>query len=200
METDSISAVERQELIDAIYFKTNSCVQVIRDCQKYLGRDLDAYAIRCFPVDALQVLTQVCTDFAQKAGQQRVTFANQQPRLMAQVLASSPELGRLFSIIMELLLKDAAQDTSLNIEVEEEPDTSTFRFSNSGFGLPHERLQEILTGPEEPDTEELRLFRSASLWVRDWGGSLEITSEVGKGYRVTLRLRQFPIAPVLEFF
>ena len=197
LETDSISPGERKALLETIDYKTNTCVQVLSECQKYLGRDVDAYAIRCFPLDALQVLGKVCFEFAQKADQRRVTFKIQQPRLMAQVLASTTELSRLFSTTLELLLKDAAENTALTIEVDDVPNTSSFRFSNSGFGIPRERLQEILTGPEIPDSEEFQILRQAASWVRDWDGSLEITSDLGKGYCVTLRLRQFPLTAAL---
>jgi CHASE2 domain-containing sensor protein len=197
LETDTISRPERQALLDAIHYKMNACVRVLSECQKYLGRDADASAIRCFPLDALQLLNQVCSVFAQKADQRRVTFKIQQPHLMAHVLASTTELTRVFSATLELLLKDAAENTGLAIEVEDVADTTSFRFANCGFGIPNDRLQEILTGAEGPDSEEFQVLREASSWVRNWDGSIEIASDVGKGYSITLRLRHFPLIPFL---
>lgn len=198
METDSISSAERQTLLQAIHQKTSTCVHVINECQKYLGRDVDAYAIRCFPLDALEVLGQVCAEFAQKAESRRVTFKIQQPRLTAQVLASTPELPQFFTAAMELLLRDAAENTVLTIDVEDVPNSLTFRLSNCGFGIPNDRLQEILTGSEAPDTEEFQVLRQAISWVRDWEGILQITSDVGKGYSISLQLRQFPLSPFVS--
>jgi signal transduction histidine kinase len=195
LETDSIPPAQRQAMLDAIHFKTQMCVHVLSECQQYLGRDVNSYAMRCFPVDALEVLEQVCSELAPKAAQRRVTFKINQPRLMAQVLASTAGLARLFSTTLELLLRDAAEDTVLTIAVEDAANTSTFRFSNCGFGIPNERLQEILTSSEPPASEEFQFLREATLWVRKCGGSLEITSDIGKGYSVTFWLRQFPSAP-----
>jgi hypothetical protein len=166
-------------------------VLVIGECQKYLGRNVDVPAIRCFPVDSLQVLSQVCAEFAQKAAERGVTFKIEQPRLMAQVLASS-ELTRFFSAVIELLLKDAVEDTVLSIDVEDTHGSASYRFSNCGFGIPNERLHEILGSPEPPDSEEFQVLREAISWIRSWDGNFEITSEVGKGYSIMLRLRQFP--------
>jgi hypothetical protein len=114
---------------------------------------------------------------------------------MPQVLASTAGLARLFSTTFELLLRDAADNTVVTIDVEDVLGTSSFRFSNCGFGIPNERMQEILTSPEAPDSEEFQVLHEATLWVRKWGGSLEVTSDVGKGYSVTLWVRQFPSAP-----
>lgn len=192
LETDSIQPSERQTLLETIHLKSTACVHVISQCQKYLGRDVDASPIRCFPLDALQVLGRVCLGFAHKAERRRVTLKVEQPRVMSQVLASTTELGQLFSSTLELLLNDAAENTALTIEVEDFPSRSVFRFRNSGFGIPNERLQEILVGPPKPDSEEFQVFRQASSWVRNWGGNLEITSGLGKGYSISLQLRQFP--------
>jgi hypothetical protein len=114
---------------------------------------------------------------------------------MAQVLGSTDELARLFSTIIDLLLKDSAENTTIKVKVENLPGVSSFRFVNSGFGIPNERLQTILASPQTPAAEEFEVLRQAAVWVRNWGGHLEIMSELGKGYRVTLRLRQFSLTP-----
>ena len=164
-------------------------MHVIGECQKFLGRNVNADAIHCFPLDGLQLLDQACAEYVQAADQRRVTFKIQKPRLLAQVLAYTTELSRL--------LKDAAENSALTIDVEDVSNTSTFRFSNAGFGIPRKRLQEILTGPEPPDSEEFQVLREAASWVRNWDGSFEISSDVGKGYSVTLQLRQFPVVNFL---
>jgi CHASE2 domain-containing sensor protein len=192
LEADPSTSPERQVLLEAIHHKINICVLVISECQKYLGRDVDAHAIRCFPIDSLEVLAKVCSELAQKAAERRVAFKIQQPQLMAQVLASG-DLARLFSAVVELLLMDAAENTAVAIDIDDVPNTASFRFSNSGFGIPNDRLQEILNGPELPDSPEFQVLREAAAWVRAWEGNFEIASDVGKGYSIVLRLRQFPV-------
>ena len=46
-------------MVSTIHEKTDVCVHVITECQKYLGRDVDAHTIHCFPVDALGDLVHV---------------------------------------------------------------------------------------------------------------------------------------------
>ncbi len=194
LEADRFTATDRQSVLDAIHYKAKACVQVISECQKYLGRGVDAYAIDCFPVDALELLRQACSAVSQKAAERRVTLNIRQPRLMDQVLASTSELTALFSTILDLLLRDAAESTALSIEVEDTSQTTEFCFHNCGFGIPNERLQEFLSSSEIPASEEFQSLRGAAVSVRNWGGSLEISSAVGKGYRITLQLRLFKLA------
>jgi CHASE2 domain-containing sensor protein len=198
LEADSLSKAEREAVLAAIHQKTASSVHVLTECQKYLGRDVDTHAIDCHPLDALELLAEVCAEASPKAAERRVTFDIQQPRLMEHVLASKIELKKLFSIALELLLKDAAENTPLSVSVENAPELSTFRFSNCGFGIPNERLQQILASPAVPASEDFQQLREALAWVRHWNGSLEITSGVGTGYRIVLQLRQFQLTSFLS--
>lgn len=193
LEMDSFSPAERRSVLEAIHDKTKTCVQVISECQKYLGRSVDPYAVNCYPLDALEVLNRVCSAFGPKAAERRVTLQLEQPRLMDQVLASSADLERLFSASLELLLKDAAENTVLSVEVEDLSTTSRFRFSNCGFGIPNDRLQQTLTSSDAPASEEFRVLREALVWVGNWAGKLEITSDVGRGYSLAVQLRQFKL-------
>jgi len=197
LEMDDFSKPERRSVLDAIHSKTKTCVQVIAECQKYLGRSVDTSEIECFPLDVLEVLGRVCSAFAPKAAEREVALQIEQPRLMDQLLASTFELERLFSTTLELLLSDAAEKTVLTIEVEDTTDMASFRFANCGFGIPNERLQHVLSSPEIPASEELRALREALKLVGNWGGTLNITSEVGRGYEVLLKLRQFKLTSVL---
>jgi hypothetical protein len=181
-----------------IHFKTDMCVHVISECQKYLGREAEGHATHCFPVDALEVLDQVCSEFAHRTAERQVTLEREQPRLTAQVLASTTDLGKLFSAAFELLLSDAAERTALTIKVEDVSNLAIFHFSNCGFGIPNDRLQGILAGPETPDSRTFQVLREAAVWVRDWSGVLDIQSEVGKGYSITLQLRQFQLSALLK--
>jgi len=197
LESGGLPAAERQAVLAVIHSKTEMCVGVITECQKYLGRDIEAKSTNCFPLDALEVLEGVCALFTPKAAERHITVSREQPRLMAQVLASTEELERLFTSVLELLLGDAADDTPLNIKVTDAASLAIFQFSNCGFGIPNERLQEILTSPEIPASKQFQALRDAAVRVRNWGGHLELWSEVGKGYSITLELRQFQLTALL---
>ncbi|MCX7721530.1 MAG: CHASE2 domain-containing protein [Verrucomicrobiae bacterium] len=197
LEEDSVTPDERKSLLEGIQRKADICVGVLRECQKYLGQNVDAEALRCFPVEALQLLQQACNEFAQKAAERRVTFKVERPQILVHVMASPQQLAKVFSAILKLLLNDAAENTTLAIEVEDTLTTAQFRFSNSGFGIPNERLQEILASTDLPASEEFQVLREAAAWVRSWGGTFEVLSDVGKGYVVSMRLRQFQTDPSL---
>ena len=191
LETGELEVTEQKSVLDAIHEKTKVCVQVINECQNYLGRNVDAFAIDCFPLDTITLLDRTCSALGHKAAERGITFEIDQPRLMAQVLASTSELTQLFSSILGLLLRDAAENTALSIKVEDLSNTAIFHFANRGFGIPNERLQAILTNSEPSASEEFQVLRKAVVWVRNWGGSLEVASDVGRGFTVTLTLRQF---------
>ena len=197
LESDRLPAAERQAVLDVIHNKTDMCVRVISECQKYLGRDIEAKSTDCFPLDALEVLEGVCSRFVPKLAERHIALKREQPRLMAQVLSSTDELEQLFTTTFELMVSDAAEDTPLTIRVNDASSHSIFQFSNCGFGIPNERLQEILTSPEVPASKQFQELREAAVRVRDWGGHLEVWSEVGKGYNITLELRQFQLTALL---
>lgn len=197
LEFDGLPAAERQAVVDVVHTKTDMCVRVINECQKYLGRDIEAKSTDCFPLDSLEVLDGVCSQFAQRFAERHIALKREQPRLMGQVLASTEELERLFTTVLELMVTDAAEDTSLTIRVSDASSLSIFQFSNCGFGIPNERLQEILTSPEMPASKPFQVLREAAMRVGNWGGHLEVWSEVGKGYSITLELRQFQLTALL---
>jgi hypothetical protein len=98
---------------------------------------------------------------------------------------------------LELLLDDAAENTVLAIEVENLSDVARFRFSNCGFGIPNERLQQVLTSPDIPTSKAFQILREVRVRVEGWRGQLEISSDVGRGYSIVLQLRQFNLTSVL---
>jgi signal transduction histidine kinase len=194
LETQSLSPIDQRSVLAAIHQKTSACVHVITECEKYLGRNVDAHAVDLYPLDPLEVLRDTAAQWSATAAERSVTFNIVQPRLMEHVLASKSALNQLFSTILQLLLEDAAENTALNITVEDAFGVSTFRFSNSGFGIPNERLQHLLTSAGVTVSNEFHVLREAMNWVRAWKGSLEISSDVGVGYCVVLRLRQFQMS------
>jgi hypothetical protein len=191
LETSETPDVERQKLLALIHERIGQAVDVIAECQKYLDKDIGTYGRECYPLDAHGLFNQVCDQFRSLADQKRIRFEITQPRLMNHVLGSTEDLKKLFSAIFNLLLEDAAEDTALTVLVETEPSWVTFRFDNCGFGIPNERLQEILTGTDPVTLEDYRTLRKAISWLHNWGGALEIVSGVGRGYQIALTLRQF---------
>lgn len=198
LESGILSGNERQSVLDAIHKKTSSCIYVINECEKYLGRDVDPHAVECHPLNPLELIDQACAQLADKAVARRVSFKVHRPHLMGHVLASKAELGQLLLTALSMLIDDAAENTEVTIEVDNSPEVSTFKLANAGFGIPNERLQQTLTGLESPASRDLQTLRDAVRWVRTWNGSLELTSAVGAGYRVVIKLRQFQLASFLS--
>jgi signal transduction histidine kinase len=194
LESDDLAPDDRRSVLAAVHQKIASCIYVITECEKYLGRHVDAHAVECYPLNALELLEQVCAQLTEKANERRVSFSTDLPQLMGHVLASKAELTQLLFTALSLLINDAAENTSIRIEVENSAEVSIFRFSNSGFGIPDERLQHIITGPEPPASKDFQVIRESLQWARNWNGSLQLNSGVGTGYRVVLKLRQFQLS------
>jgi len=191
LESDSTQPLERTALLETIQQKVDTCVQILRECQKYLSPRVDTSSMKLFPVDALTTLELVCTRLIPKAAESGINFKIDAPQVMVQVLANPVDLTTTFDGILRLLIADAAENSEICIQIRDEGATVTFAFSNSGSGMPEEFLRDILTSPDDPTSEEFRLLRNATIWVRDWGGAIDIKSTVGKGYLITLKLRLF---------
>jgi len=141
-----------------------------------------------YPVDAYPLLCTVINEMDPILAGKRVTCAPQIPRLMSLIAVQPDQLKFLFKAVLEVLLTDAAANSALEISATENEDSLLFTFSNTGFGIPDESLQAHLWQTEYGLTEEFKDLRQAIQPVADWGGEIEIHSEVGTGMHASLRL------------
>lgn len=164
---------------------------VLEEVRRYLYFSFEETGGEAYPVDAIQPLNaaiEAVEDGARHAG---VRFRPCLPEQAQLVMACPQELTEAFSEVLRVLVSDAMADSELHIEVEPEPDRVRYRFSNAGFGIPPERLQEYLHDEVEVSVDEFRGLRTANRRIRSWGGSLRAETSLGQGMQFEIELRGF---------
>ncbi len=96
-----------------------------------------------------------------------------------------------FEGILNALLHDAAEKTNILIKGKEEDCRVILEFSNTGFGIPHERFQSFMNGEAEPTSKEFIDLRQSIRRIESWGGNASATSATGDGLRITIALNVF---------
>ncbi len=139
-------------------------------------------------VDPATLLKETVDSLADHAALQRVDFELHYAESVGLTLAQPAKLEALYRAILEVLIRDAATDTRILVDISEHEGTVCFELRNSGFGIPDQHLQAYLWDPDYAATEEFRELREALKPIRDWHGAIEAHSDVGEGITVKIRL------------
>ena len=182
----------RQEAIRLLDSKVQSTVEILGECQDYLALDVDDSSPQggC-PLNLQPVLSDVLSELGSELKARRIVVNVDEPALMNQVFAEEEQLRILLRSIFAYLTRDASDDTSIQVAIEEAEKHTTFRVSNQGYGIPGEDLNRFLSGDGESGGDDSRGLRDGMRWVRQWGGSFEADSHVGEGTKFVFTLRRF---------
>ena len=169
-----------------------SKIEGIRSALEHQGPDLDEFAGHeepvFYPSNLQAALVDVIRELTPAAMQREIRFEIEQPAVVGLVQAHPQQLVQLLKAVVTTLLGDAGNNTSVCIELAEQEGHLEVDFFNTGFGVPDERFQAYLRDPDYPAAEEFRQLREALRPVGEWGGEVELHSEVGVGIWGVLRL------------
>ncbi|MGB5200890.1 MAG: ATP-binding protein, partial [Sedimenticolaceae bacterium] len=140
------------------------------------------------PADLYPLLNAAVAETRPVARDKRVQLQTDIPRLMGLVQVQAEQLLQFFRVLLEILLADAAADSELKVDVSEGDGALWVTFRNSGFGIPDEHLQSFVWEAEHEVTDEFKDLRMAVQPLAEWGGELQIHSEIGVGIWASLRL------------
>ena len=109
--------------------------------------------------------------------------------MVSLVNAAPDELNRLMQVLLDALLDDAAENTVIEIGMEERDDRVRYRFRNDGFGIPNERFQAYLFGGKNVVADEFKALHDALGCGDEWEGRVAANSEVGSGMTFDIELK-----------
>lgn len=143
-----------------------------------------------YPLDPRQPVAAAIGSLTDEAQRRRVTFETDFPPFVGLVLAGDRELRDLVAAILAALVQDARDGTAVAARLLEEERMTTLTFTNSGFGLPEERLQEHLFREGAFASSEFQAIRSALPHLERWGGALRARGRLGEGLAFDLQLKR----------
>jgi signal transduction histidine kinase len=182
---------DRAQMVDTIQDKVQQSVELLTESQQYLSSDIYLETVETFPVNVQTVLAEVIETLRPQAEERGIHWEITQPQLMSAVLASPAKIEQVVSVILTVLLRDTIDRTAIAVEGVENENGIVYALSTSGFGMPNDHFQEYLSGNGHGAAEELKGFREAIEWVKEWGGTLKAESHVSEGIRATLQLGRF---------
>ena len=188
---DSLNQGHREACVGVIHSKVRDSVQILSECKAYLAADADVDELDRLPVEPGAELRCAVDDVREFAEKRQVELAVQEPNYLSCVFGSSKKLRQLFRAILSVLVQDAGEESAVLVRVTEDTDIVAFDFSDMGFGIPNEVLQDYLSGEQALASEDFHEIREIARLVDEWGGMFQATSGVGIGMHFTIHLVKF---------
>ncbi|MDQ6962836.1 MAG: CHASE2 domain-containing protein [Mariprofundaceae bacterium] len=158
--------------------------------QKMLRVDENEKSVLSFPIDSNLCLQDALARLSRHVEDKDIAL-NVHVSDLNLVFSESEQLKKLFSYLFRLFLDDAVENSQLSIKASHHDGGVLYECHNQGFGIPNDRLQAYLYGEELPETDQYRLLRRYVSYVSLWEGKIDVQSQVGKGFKVKIWLRQF---------
>ncbi len=195
MKDESLDAAGKRDILDSIQGKVDESMdtlEMVKEQKSKEMRHILGNIFECYPVDAHFSLERAIEKHSAGIKVKNIQFSKQVPKLMSLVFASPTELENVFSILLAEMLADTYQSGKLVLKVEEKDGRFHFCLHNTGIGMPDDKLQQFagIENLEAEDPELLALKHTLDC-VKQWGGSLELSSRIGEGSKIELYLRCF---------
>ncbi|MCU7935929.1 MAG: CHASE2 domain-containing protein [Candidatus Thiodiazotropha sp. (ex Dulcina madagascariensis)] len=164
--------------------------RMLREATVFLNKDIGAMSLQPFPVDARQPILENIEASKGRTEVSDIHIVADIPESLSLVMAEPEQLHAVTASVLDALIEDAAEESVIQITVEEKERWIRYGFRNQGFGMPNDRFQEFLF-EDDGATEDYTNLRNAVHRVQSWGGSVEASSELGVGTRIEIKLRAF---------
>ena len=182
---------QRQKVMTVLKNITTNFLSVLDKSFSFLNLDVAKRDTDVYPISIKDII-EICLNTYQHDEQfKNVSFQTRIPNMSSLGFASPIEMKYAIRAMIDFLIEDSIENSEVVIIVEERDDHIVCRFSNSGFGMPIERLQDYLAGGGDVNSEKFARLRQTVEYVRNWGGTFEACSEIGVGVRFQLKLKGF---------
>ena len=142
-----------------------------------------------YPVDATAPLLSAMKALNEEARARDIKFSARLPEFSSLICAAPEDLGRLMRVLLEALVNDAAESTSIEVDVEERGDRVIYQFRNTGFGIPDERFQAYLFWGKNIVADEFKELHDAIDGLSACDGRVTASSEVGTGMAFNIEMQ-----------
>ncbi len=173
--------------------KANQMLDMLEQVHTQMNVDIEYMLtndLLCYPVDANVALQAAIVNLQEAIDQREIKFNLYIPDLLSLVFASPVELEIVLHAVLLTMVEDTYETDVIWVKFEEKDHLLTCHINNSGIGISDNKLQQ-LNDSNNNDDKDLLNFNYAIHCVNRWGGSLNISSEMGVGSKAELVLRCF---------
>lgn len=186
----SIPDAQKEIALQILTEKVSTTDDFLKEMKDFLLKDIFVSDLEHYPVDIKGPMLSAIDGVSDIASRKGIRIDVNVPELAGFVYAS-PRLRDVIIEIMKVVLHDALDNSTVNLELKETERVFELRISNKGIGLPQEIMDKYLFSEVgETSSAELKTMRAVIKQVRRWEGDIMVDSEVGKGMTFTLLLKR----------
>jgi len=191
LEGDSLPRKEQLALVKKAEKTLDRALGVVDSSESFLfDSGFDEEIPVAFPVNPQTPLLLAVHSVESASMKKGITVDTETSPNEQNVMAHPEYLHHVFVYILSILVDDTLENGTITVRRKDEPEWSHFVFTNTGYGIPKEKLNQMIESTESLSTEWRKLKISID-WIRQWGGKLDAHSEIGVGFRFTLSLSRF---------
>jgi signal transduction histidine kinase len=184
---------ERQFVLENIQGKVDETLNMLDLVKQQMDVEVEQMLtnkLLCYPVNGRVPLQNVIEQLKEKIEQRDIKIHLQLANLISLVFAAPLELEIVLYAVLLAMIEDAYEGGDVWVEVEEKEQHVNYYIYSNGIGISDKKLQQFQESESIQDSEAVK-FHNAILCINRWGGSLNITSQMGEGSRAELLLRRF---------
>jgi signal transduction histidine kinase/CheY-like chemotaxis protein/HPt (histidine-containing phosphotransfer) domain-containing protein len=207
---DTELTLDQRECLETVKFSADSLLTVVNDILDFSKIEAGKIDLEVIDFNLRDCVEDALKMFALRASEKGLALlCDLAPTLPERVRGDS---GRLRQIILNLVgnaIKFTnSGEVALRAELESrEGDELTLRFtvSDTGIGIPQEKLESIFSPFTQADSSTTRKYGGTGLGLTIsarlasmMGGRISVESEIGRGSRFCLFVRMEALAPTIE--
>jgi signal transduction histidine kinase len=174
------------ELLDLIKNEN----RMLKEGSAFLNKEIGTMPLQLYPIDGRQPILENIEAIREHAEVSDIRIVAEMPEELSLVMAEPEQLHEVTASVLDALINDASEESTIHIVVDKQGEWIRYRFYNQGFGMPNDRFQEFLF-EDDGITEGYTQLRIALRRVQSWGGVVEASSELGVGTNIEIKLRAF---------
>jgi len=189
-ENRAVSVIDR---------RVTAAANSMETIQHHVENDLSWDTSHVLPIDPREAVDTAIALVQKHLAKQQLSVDRQLPEFLSLAFARRQELVDWAEATLRLLISDSVSGGALIVTAVEGPSQAdgsvSLNFSNQGYGMPNDHVQRVMetTQGSVDASDRLTRFAEHSYLVGRWGAQVEIDSEIGRGFEITIRLRSLEL-------
>ncbi len=191
VEKEYLTEDSQKQNMSTLTSTINNFSSILENINSILNIDSQHRNMNVYPADIKDMIDLSLQQFQRESSFKNIVFFVNGPDHTSLAFTSPTEMKYVVHAILSLLIDDAVDNSNIIIDVHEEMGEILCAFSNTGFGMPNDRLQEYLLGDADVISDKFKKLRQAFHFVSKWDADLQAWSDMGVGMRFHVKLKGF---------
>jgi len=188
---DAVTRAPRCDLAAGLGSRLQKAGTRLDELRKLLAHPVGVGHTGAYPLAPDGIIAQVKERLVPECSRKQLDWSIAPLTDRALCKANPLDLRRLLAACCERLIDDATSSSTIRVEFQVDEGFVALHLSNKGFGMPAERLQDILAADPLATTAGWESVRKAAWRSRDWFAEFSARAELGGGLQFTIRLPRF---------